>query len=370
MRKPELSRSQLAALLLTASMASLAATPVAAAENDSAALDRSGQRRARLIADNERPPWPRASRRSQYPRPSLLRAHRRQRPGLRLPPARLRHEHFGGEHAATLARDRRQGSGLRPCRRIQLPQPAAGQRASHSLLLERGLFRISCPGRPRRGRLGMSRSSHRSRPRPHRLQHRNAFYGLKSANPTVSVFRRPRVGGQPEVRRRHHGRRAMFIIKNGLPAARDPETGMPINMNMMADARVPTLKTQAADAALTHLQVKQRPAPSSCSRSSTSKNRSTPASDSANGRRARRGGRSRRHSDRGILPPPATACSATTSRTPVFAFFDRMEKAACGRDCGTKRIPRLGGARQGRVLLRPFWIRDAMHSTPWASATR
>jgi hypothetical protein len=40
-----------------------------------------------------------------------------------------------------------------------------------------------------------------------------------------------------------------------MPAATDPVTGRPTSMNLMADARVPTLATQAADAARTHLQI-------------------------------------------------------------------------------------------------------------------
>src|SRR5690606_30828485 len=46
-----------------------------------------------------------------------------------------------------------------------------------------------------------------------------------------------------------------FIGKTGMLAAVDPETGEPVNMNMMADAREPTLKTQAQSAAHGHLEV-------------------------------------------------------------------------------------------------------------------
>ena len=45
-----------------------------------------------------------------------------------------------------------------------------------------------------------------------------------------------------------------FIGKNGLPASRDPETGQPSAMNLLSDARQPTLGTQAVEAAVTHLQ--------------------------------------------------------------------------------------------------------------------
>src|SRR5947208_1311290 len=47
-----------------------------------------------------------------------------------------------------------------------------------------------------------------------------------------------------------------FIAKNGQPTERDPETGKLVAMNMMADAREVSLKTQARSAASGHLQVK------------------------------------------------------------------------------------------------------------------
>src|SRR5690606_14456954 len=48
-----------------------------------------------------------------------------------------------------------------------------------------------------------------------------------------------------------------FIGKTGMLAAVDPETGRPVNMNMMADAREPTLATQAQSAARTHMEVEK-----------------------------------------------------------------------------------------------------------------
>ena len=46
-----------------------------------------------------------------------------------------------------------------------------------------------------------------------------------------------------------------FIGKNGMPSAVDPETGKPTSMNLMSDARAPTLAVQAQDAAKNHLQI-------------------------------------------------------------------------------------------------------------------
>jgi hypothetical protein len=64
---------------------------------------------------------------------------------------------------------------------------------SHSLLLERGLFRIALPWPPRRadGTVIDPEFTIEGRARPVGLQH-DPTYGLRSAKPTISVFRRPR----------------------------------------------------------------------------------------------------------------------------------------------------------------------------------
>src|SRR5581483_2670932 len=83
-------------------------------------------------------------------------------------------------------------------------------------------------------------------------------YGLKSAEPTVSVYRRPRpaanlkyviAGGRP------------IVLKTGTLADLDPETGQPSGMNLMTDAREPSLQTQALDAIMGHEQARVAPSP-------------------------------------------------------------------------------------------------------------
>ena len=138
---------------------------------------------------------------------------------------------------------------------MNCPHLPAGDPRSHSLLLERGLFRIFLPWPPRAPdgtpldtefTLEVVRDPTGCNTHP--------LYGLGSANPMVSVYRRPR----PAANLRyvtHQGFGVFaFIGKNGLPASRDPETGLPSAMNLLADARQPTLKTQAVEAAVTHLQ--------------------------------------------------------------------------------------------------------------------
>ncbi|NBQ89332.1 MAG: glycosyltransferase family 2 protein, partial [Betaproteobacteria bacterium] len=79
-------------------------------------------------------------------------------------------------------------------------------------------------------------------------------YGLTSAKPMVSVYRRPRPAANLKYPTHQNFGVSSFIGKNGLPTARDPDTGKPTSMNLMADARAPSLRAQAADATATHMQ--------------------------------------------------------------------------------------------------------------------
>ena len=126
---------------------------------------------------------------------------------------------------------------------------------SHSLLLDRGLFRIFLPWPPKAAdgtridpefTLEVVRDPTGCNTHPE--------YGLASANPMVSVYRRPRPAANLRYVTHQKFGVFAFIGKNGLPASRDPETGTPSGMNLLSDARQPTLKTQAVEAAVTHLQ--------------------------------------------------------------------------------------------------------------------
>jgi hypothetical protein len=126
---------------------------------------------------------------------------------------------------------------------------------SHSLLLERGLFRIFLPWPPKAAdgtaidpefTLEVVRDPTGCNLHPQ--------YGVTSANPMVSIYRRPRVVANAKYLTHQGFGVTPFIGKNGLPTSRDPETGKPTSMNIMSDARHPTLKTQAVEAAITHLQ--------------------------------------------------------------------------------------------------------------------
>ena len=126
---------------------------------------------------------------------------------------------------------------------------------SHSLLLERGLIRVSLPWPPRRvdgTRIDPEFTIEVVRDPSGCNTHQT--YGLESANPSISVFRRPRPVANTKYTTHQNFGVGPFIAKSGLPTATDPITGKPTSMNLMSDARAPTLAAQAEDAAKQHLQ--------------------------------------------------------------------------------------------------------------------
>ena len=131
------------------------------------------------------------------------------------------------------------------------PSAPQDRESSHSLLLNRGLFRVGLPWPPVQN------------PAPEFTieivldptgVNRDSAWGLKSAKPTVSVFRRPRpVANLKYVLAPDNG---VFNVKLGVLLDRDPSTGKPVSMNMMADARAATLAIQAESAYRDHQEGK------------------------------------------------------------------------------------------------------------------
>ncbi len=112
-----------------------------------------------------------------------------------------------------------------------LPQSAV---SSHSLLLNRGLFRISLPWPPKTADGVLIKPEFRIEVvRDPTGCNTSPVYGITSANPSVSVFRRPRVAAN---------------LKFVLDA-------------LMADAREPSLQAQAVTAVMVHEQAKIPPTP-------------------------------------------------------------------------------------------------------------
>ena len=135
-----------------------------------------------------------------------------------------------------------------------LPQE---KESSHSLLLKRGLYRIPLPWPPRN-------ADGSAKPVEFTIEvvsdatgcNTSREYGLKSAQPTVSVYRRPR----PAANLKYviSGARPI-VLKTGMLADLDPETGKPVAMNLMTDAREPSLNTQALSAIMGHEQARVAP---------------------------------------------------------------------------------------------------------------
>src|SRR5690606_10492514 len=139
---------------------------------------------------------------------------------------------------------------------MNCPHLPPGDPASHSLLLERGLFRIPLPwppvdeaGRPIAPEFTLEVVRDPTGCNTHPV------YGITGERREVSVYRRPRPAANLRYVVSSRFGVTPFIGKTGMLAAVDPDTGRPVNMNMMADAREPTLKTQAQSAAHAHLEV-------------------------------------------------------------------------------------------------------------------
>jgi hypothetical protein len=139
-----------------------------------------------------------------------------------------------------------------------LPQD---DRASHSLLLDRGLIRVYLPWPPRAaGSPGFQPEFTLEVISDPTGCNNDPVYGLHSKVPTVSVFRRPRpVANLKYLLELPHGvPPADFLFYNDkslLP--KNPETGGFVTLQLMSDGRDLTPKLQARDAAGMHLQARQ-----------------------------------------------------------------------------------------------------------------
>jgi hypothetical protein len=243
-----------------------------------------------------------------------------------------------------------------------LPQ---GEASSHSLLLNRGLIRVFLPWPPRAADgspvepefdIEVVRDPTGCNTHPE--------YGLTSANPQISVYRRPRQAANLKYVVAAEFGVGPFSIKDARPAARDPETGRLVNMNMMADAREPTLKTQAVSAGLTHLEMSKAPSAADLQEIMAFEMQIYAAQ--------------RYHASAGALDepggPPALGPNALAAgRTSVLGNNTTNFVFPMGESW--RHLPRTGvpdederasfreSVARGHdvFFLRTFWIRDAMH---------
>lgn len=119
------------------------------------------------------------------------------------------------------------------------------------MLLERGLFRVALPWPPAdvepEFTIEVVRDSTGCNTHP--------IYGIEGERKQISVYRRPRAAINLRYVAGSGFGVSPFIGKTGGLAAVDEDTGLPVNMNMMADARRSTLKSQAQSAAFDHMEV-------------------------------------------------------------------------------------------------------------------
>ena len=248
------------------------------------------------------------------------------------------------------------------------PHLPDGDEASYAPLLNRGLIRVFLPWPPRAADGSVIEPEFDIEViRDPTGCNTHPVHGLESAAPTISVYRRPRpVANLKYVTAADFGV-GPFNAKDGQPAARDPASGALVNMNMMADAREPTLQTQAVSAALTHLEMPAPPPAAMLERllgferqvyaaqsfDSRAGELVVPGGPPAFGPRALAEGRTSvlGNNTTNYVFPIGTAWQPQTA--------DAASRATAS---GARRAARESIARGHDVFFfRTFWIKDSMH---------
>ena len=218
---------------------------------------------------------------------------------------------------------------------------------SHSLLLNRGLIRVYLPI-PRNAEFSIEVVSDPP------ACNTSPTYGLKSANPMVSVYRRPRMAANLKYVTNPG---PAIVLKLGALADKDPATGRPVGMNMMADAREATLTTQAHSASLGHLQAAA--VTDEQLRRIVDFERQVYVAENSD----RNGGNLAEPGGPAALGPKAMAdhkpgVLGDNDYDPVFQLFDAWKKPG-----NTVQDQFRASVARGAdiFLLRQFWLRDATH---------
>lgn len=241
-----------------------------------------------------------------------------------------------------------------------LPQ---GDPASHSLLLERGLFRIFLPWPPKAadGITPIEPEFTIEVVRDPGGCNLDPVYGLASGNPMISVYRRPRPAANLKYVVQQRFGVSPFVGKTGEPAMRDPDTGRPLNMNMMADARLPKLRAQAVEAGVTHLQMLDKLSDAQLDRIEAFEQQiyvAQVARDGA-GSLVEEGG-AKAFGPRNLLLGEEGVLGNNTTRW-VFPMGNVWRSPAPGDS--PEQVAMRESIRRGQEVFhfRTFWIRDSMH---------
>jgi hypothetical protein len=127
----------------------------------------------------------------------------------------------------------------------------------HSLLLNRGVFRVAMPWPPKDVTPEFSIEVLSD---PSTCEN-NTVYGLNSSNPMISVYRRPLMAANLKYITTPGVGLSTYNPATGLPQPIDPYTGEPQTGNIMFDGREATLQSQAFDATMGHAQATHAPSP-------------------------------------------------------------------------------------------------------------
>ena len=230
-----------------------------------------------------------------------------------------------------------------------LPQD---RESSHSLLLNRGLFRIGLPWPPK----NVTPDFDIEVVRDPTGVNRDPKWGLHSATPTVSVYRRPRMVANlkyvvaPDI--------GVFNVKLGVLLDTDPETAAPVSMNIMADARAGTLKLQALSAFHDHLEGSGALSTEQYQKILDFENQIYVAQVFD-----RRAGELTEPQGPGALGPHAlqreSAGVLNSPAKPVFLNWDAWSSKAASDE---RSAFRASVARGNEIFLkRTFWLRDVAH---------
>jgi hypothetical protein len=231
----------------------------------------------------------------------------------------------------------------------RLPQELA---SSHSLLLDRGLFRVGLPWPPP----GVTPEFTIEVVRDPTGVNRDPEYGLRSRTPTVSVFRRPRPAANLKYVTSPDG---LFNVKLGVLMDKDPETGLPSSMNIMADARAVSLAAQAQGAYHDHQEGKSAVTRAQLDRILAFENQvyMAQAWDASAGSLVEPNGPA-------ALGPANVARNPVhvlnSAKTPGFHFFDMWLERPAVPDVQSEF--RASVARGNDIFInRRFWVKDVAH---------
>jgi hypothetical protein len=245
---------------------------------------------------------------------------------------------------------------------MNCPNLTPGDPASHSLLLQRGLFRVFLPWPPKAAdgtpidpefTIEVVRDPGGCNLDPQ--------YGLTSDNPMISIYRRPRVAANLKYVVQQRFGVSPFVGKTGEPAMRDPDTGRPLNMNMMADARLPTLRAQAVEAGITHLQMVSKLTDAQLARIEAFERQifAAQVTRTGAGSLVEEGG-AKAFGPRNLMMGDEGVLGNNTTRW-VFPMEDVWKAPAAGNS--PEQIAARESIRRGQEVFhfRTFWIKDSMH---------